>query len=731
MTTSKNKPRALLSFAVALTLVGAITAGATAIPAYYLGNRALDVTDVWNDIETDMSVFETPLAQKIDIVDVNGTSYATLFSENRVPLESLDQVSPHLIDAVLSVEDRGFYTHGPIDVRGTARAAVRNATSDASQGGSTLTQQYVKLMRAASGETEEEKAAASDDSLNRKLVEMKYASELEKIKSKDEILLGYLNTAYFGDGAYGIGAAAQRYFAVPASDLTIPQSAMLAGLLRNPVGYNPVTNPESALNRRNVSLGAMEANGIITKAQYTEFAATEVGATSNPVANGCTTSPYPFYCDWVKQTLLTDPAFGEDDAQRERNMYLGGFTVTTALDPGAMAVAQESVDRALGRQDAAAAIAVVQPGTGYVPAIAATRDYSATQFNIPIQAQLQVGSTFKPITYASALSRGFSPYATLSAPSPYVPGNGNAPKGGFKNVDGASRGPIDAREAMKFSVNTWFVKLAEQTGTSALADTAYSMGMRSLNPATRTVGPADLSITLGTFETTVLDTANVYATLAASGVMCTPTPINAVTSHSGEERAVPERNCHQAIQASVADTVTQAVSATGEEGGTAEVVSIEGRPWVGKTGTTNFNGATWFAGYTRQLASAVWVGDPRGPSYTVNGAVAYGERIDTVYGSSIAAPIFNEAMNRLMAGAPVEGFPAPGPITPTGTALPSVIGLDIAAARTVLEIAGSEIVEIREVDAPGAQSPGTVVAQTPAPATTAGSPVTLDVVKEP
>lgn len=731
VTTPKRKLRALASLGIALTLISAITAGAVAIPTYWLGSRAIDATDVWNDIETDMTVFDTPLAQKIEIVDVNGTPFATLFTENRVPLDSLDQVSPHMIDAVLSVEDRGFYAHGPIDPRGTTRAVVRNVTTDASQGGSSITQQYVKLMRAASGQDAKEKAEASADSLNRKLVELKYATELEAIMGKDEILLGYLNTAYFGDGAYGIGAAAMRYFGVPAADLNVPQSAMLAGLLRNPVGYNPVTHPEEGLARRNVALGTMAANGVITEAERAQYAAEPVGAVSNPIANGCATSAYPYYCDWVKQVLLTDPAFGADDATRERNLYVGGFTVRTALNPGAMAAAQESVDRAVGRQDAAAAIAIVEPGTGYVPAIAASRDYATTQFNIPVQAQLQIGSTFKPITYAAALSRGFSPAATLSAPHPYTPASGNAPAGGFKNVDATSRGPITAREAMKFSVNTWFVKLAEQTGTQAIADTAYDLGMRSMSPATRSVGAADLSLTLGAFETTVLDTANVYATFAASGVACTPTPIVTVTSFSGEDRAAPERNCHQAIQASVADTVTAATSATGEDGGTADVVSIDGHPWVGKTGTTNFNGATWFAGYTRTLAAAVWVGDPRGPSYTVNGTIAYGERIRTVYGSSIAAPIFNEAMNRFMAGSPAQGFPAPGPITPTGTALPSVIGLDLAAARSVLKIAGSTIAEVRQVEATGAQSPGTVVAQTPSGGTTAGATVTLDVIKEP
>ena len=648
------------------------------------------------------------------------------YSENRVPVASLDAVSPVLVDAVLSVEDRGFYDHGPIDLQGTARAAARNVLSGSQQGGSTITQQYVKLLRAAAGEDDVERAAASEGTLHRKLVELRYATELEASTSKDDILLGYLNAAYFGDGAYGIGAAAQHYFNVPASELDVAQSALLAGLLRNPTRYNPNTAPEAAKERRDVALGAMVANGKITEAQRAEASAAELATGAYDLPNGCTTSPWPYYCDWVRSTLLTDEAFGATEAERQDNLFRGGFTVTAALDPAHMGAAQARLDGALGRQDVAAATAIVEPGTGRVTAIAATRDHATSQFNIPVQGQLQVGSTFKPITLAAALQRGFSPAATLTAPHPYVATRGNSPAGGFANLDRISRGQTTPATALKHSVNTWFVKLAEQTGVQQVADTAFELGMTSMDPATRRVGSGDLSLTLGAFESTVLDAANVYATLAASGVACRPMSILGVRdTSSGEELPSPEPACHQAVPAAVADNVTAAMRAAGEPGGTADMVSLPGQDWVGKTGTTNEHGATWFIGATRAHAAAVWVGDPRGPSYSARGVTAWGQTHQAVYGSTVAAPLWNEIMADVTAAEPHAPFPAPGPLTVTGFAFPKVVGMDLAAARAVLASVGADVAVTYD---PGAQQPrGTVIAQTPEAGTSTRTDATLTV----
>lgn len=679
----------------------------------WAGERITAAVGWWDAIEVNLDELPSQLPGRVTVVDATGTPYATFYSENRVPVDDLQDVAPALIDAVLAVEDDGFYEHGPIDFRGTARALVRNQTTGTTQGGSTITQQYVKNLRVVGADTDAEALEATETSLYRKIVELKWAAALEQVKTKDEILLGYLNVAYFGNGAYGIGAAAQFYFGVPAADLTVAQSALLAGLLKNPTGYDPLTRPAEAQGRRSTALARMVAAERLSQAEADNADAEPLGVSAHPLPNGCTQSPYPFYCDWVKATLLDDEAFGEDAETRERNLYEGGFTVRTALDPSAMASAQNAVNAALSPDNqAAAAIAVVEPGTGRVLAIAQTRTYQQTQFNYPVQALVQPGSTFKPITLAAGLEAGFAPDGTLASGTPYSPAGMNAPAGGFGNVDGQGRGTIDAATAMKYSVNTWFVRLVERTGTAAVADMAYRLGMRSMNPATRSVGPADASITLGAFETTPLDLANVYATIAADGVRCRPLPITGVTALDGTDLPTPDPQCEQAVEPSVVSTVASAMTATFTDGGTAEGLDL-GRPAVGKTGTTNEYGATWFAGFVPQRATAVWVGDPRGPSYPLVGVTAYGQYFPRLYGSTVAGPIWRQAMAELVGPLPVEPLTVPGPLTASGREVPDVTGLTIEAAVGALQRAGYDA-ELAGTG-PGRDQPiDTVVSQVPA-----------------
>lgn len=712
--------RALGAILVAWTLAGALAAVVAVGPALALGNGVLAATDYWDDIEVDLADLNTPLAERTVITAADGTEIAVLFNENRAPVGSLDDIAPVLVDAVLATEDDEFYDHGPIDLSGTARALVRNGVAgEVVQGGSTITQQYVKLLRANAGQT-----GATEESLNRKLTELKYAAELEAAATKDEILLGYLNAAYFGNGAYGVGAAAQAYFSTTPDALTLPQAAMLAGLLKNPTRYDPTLDPRSATDRRATVLARMEATGRITAAERAQADATDLGLAPADLPNGCTTSPYPYYCDWVRSVLLTDEAFGTTPEQREANLARGGFTVRTALDPAKQAAAQAAVDAAFTRdQDQAAAIAVVEPGTGAVPAIAATRDYATSQFNIPVQAMLQPGSTFKPVTLAAAYERGFGTGDRIDAPARYTPTSMNAPAGGFRNVDGQGRYGATAATAMKFSVNTWFVRLLERTGTAPVADMAYRLGMTSMNPAERRVGPADASLTLGAFETTPLQLATVYATLAADGVACRPTPVlEVLDTATGEQLPAPDPACRQAISSAVARAVTSAMSATAQDGGTAASVTLGGRAWVGKTGTTNENGATWFAGYTPDLASAVWVGDTRGPSYPLTGVTAYGRWEPVLYGSTVAAPVWAEAMTAMHAGTPPATFPRPLPITPWGTQVPDVVGLSVPAALSALGDAG---MDPKLPD--DASEDGVVVAQSPAGGSTVTGAVELTV----
>lgn len=708
-----ERRRALGALLLGWSLAAVVAATIAAIPAAALGRAALGATDYWDSIDVELADLTTPLPQRTVLVDTTGAEIAVLYDQNRLPIATLDAIAPALIDAVLAVEDDGFYNHGPIDFLGTVRALGRNATAGhVVQGGSTITQQYVKLLRANAGQDD-----ATTDDLRRKVVELKYAAALEAETTKDQILLGYLNAAYFGNGAYGVSAAAQAYFSTTPADLTLPQAAMLAGLLKNPTGYDPTLDLAAATSRRSVVLERMAATGRITPMQRDAADQSPLGLAPSALPNGCTTSPYPYYCEWVRQTLLTDPAFGRTDAEREVNLARGGFTVRTALEPAAQDAAQRAVDAAFDHhQHQAAAIAVVRPGTGAVAAIAATRDFDDTQFNIPVQAQLQPGSTFKPITLAAAYEHGFGRDTRLNAPARYTPATMSSPTGGFRNVDGRGRYGIDAAAAMKFSVNTWFVRLLEQTGTDTVADMAWRLGMTTMDPATRHVGQQDASLTLGAFEATPLDVATVYATLAADGVACTPTGILEVTDTiSGRTLPSPGAQCHQALSPAVARAVTHAMSATAEPGGTADEVELPGREWVGKTGTTNDNGATWFAGYTPDAAAAVWVGDTRGPAHRLTDVVAYGTRHRVLYGSTVAAPVWEQAMTDLHAGTPAATFPDPLPLTPWGSAVPDVVGMSVPAALAALSDAGLD----PDVP-PDAPAEGVVTAQSP----TGGSVVT-------
>lgn len=713
-----------LAALVVIPVLMGLLAGVLGVGPAIAAKRTVDVgVGVWDSIEIDPAVLTQQLAGHTTILDSDGKPFATFYTEDRVPVDNLSDVSQNVIDAVLSTEDRTFYEHGAFDEKGLARAALTG-----SGGGSGITQQYAKLLRLNYADTEQAQEEATDASLARKIVELKYAVELERTHTKDEILLGYLNAAYFGDGAYGIGAAARRYFNTTADRLTVGQAAMIAGLLKSPDQFNPLTNPEDAKNRRDTVLNNMVANGKLSQADADKFSAEEVGATSNPLPSGCSASAYPYYCQFVKSTILEDPAFGDSEGQRQATFQHGNLIVHTALNRKVQDAAQANIDSNFSSPNVRVAQAVVQPGTGRVLAMVQNTEFKDIQFDLVTSSTVQTGSAFKPITLAAALSRGFNITTKLSGSSPWTPpGDFSAPAGGFRNNEGLQLGSIDAATALKFSSNTWFARLAAQTGVQNIADTAYQMGMTSMNPQTRTVGNGDLSITLGAFESTPLDMANVYATLAASGVQCRALPIVKVTDENGKEKDTPDPACHQSISKAVADTVTNALNATQSEGGGAARISVPGQNWVGKTGTTTDFGATWFAGYTTKFASAVWLGDPRGSTYPVKDVTAFGQFFSTVYGSDVAAPLWASSMRAITSGQPATNFPTPGPITADTASLPNVVGMSEAAARKALQLAGVKDIHVTYESSD--REKGTVLAQKPKGGTTTVTSVNLEVAR--
>ncbi len=369
--------------------------------------------------------FDPPAqSQRTKVLDGNGDVLAYFYAENRVYV-GLDKIAPVMRQAIVAIEDHRFYEHGPIDATGTLRAFLRNqAAGGVTQGGSSITQQYVKMVQIEkANQIGDEKGIkeAQEGTYSRKIQELRYAISLERKLSKDQILERYLNIAYFGNGAYGVEAAAQYYFASTAAKLTLPQAAMLAGLVQNPNVVNPVADASAALDRRDVVLNRMAELQIVSvatanKAKKQGFNAKAV----RPTRNGCLGTEYPFMCDYVYKTLAQTPSLGATVADRENTIKRGGLTITTAIDPETQDVAQKAVSKVVGATDPLiSTMNMVEPGTGLIVAMAQSRPVMGgdakkgeTYWNYSVSPALggaqgfQAGSTFKAFTAAAALEKG-------------------------------------------------------------------------------------------------------------------------------------------------------------------------------------------------------------------------------------------------------------------------------------------------------------------------------------
>lgn len=724
--------RALVGLIVGAVLVAPIVA-LMAVPAVSgVGIGAREVVSRWESLPTDLPL-NAPLPQRSTIYAADGTTViANYYAENRIPV-ALDQMPPMMVGAVLSIEDDRYYEHGALDVRGTTRAVVNNLAGRSRQGGSSITQQYVKNLLLTEARSDAQRREVTATTLDRKLREARLAVEAERTLGKDGVLAAYLNTVYFGRGAYGVATAAERFFGVKLADITPAQAATLAGMLKSPTNYDPITNPRLSKVRRNVVLGRMFDAGVITAAQAKKAKAAPLTVTLTQPANGCTKSKWQFYCQMVLDTIADDPTFGATKEARADLLFRGGLRIVTAMDPKAMAITQHAVDAALTPTNrVATSMAVVQPGTGKVVAIATNRNWGTrekkgeTEIVLPAVPRFQPGSTFKPITLATALEQGFSPYTKLDTPDGYQPAVLNAPDGGFHNDDDQGHGVIDAFDATAQSVNTFYVQLIERAGVLRVADMAGRLGMTSLpRSGSKAVGSKDAALTLGAFETSPVQMANVYATLAAHGRACPAVVISSITRNDGTPVTSPTTQCRQVVSSAVADMVTEVLQRTFTPSGTAAGLGLEGRPAAGKTGTTNNSGATWFAGYVPQYATAVWVGDPRGPTYALRDVEAYGETFGVVYGRSIAGPEWREAMTALTRGLSVVPFTRADPSALIGVSpsVPDVRGLMRDAAIASLVRGGYRVVVSPKTADPQPLSvPGIVAAQSPA----AGTPSGLD-----
>ncbi len=721
--TSKSRARIprWLGWSAALGVLAAALATPFVVPPALFARQA---AYGWQDLPTALPL-TAELPQRSELVDRFGKPFAVLYGQNRTPV-TLNQVAKPAIDALLATEDDRFYEHGAFDPVGLVRAVVHNRSGGSRQGGSGITQQYVKNLLLSQATTADEAATVTEATLGRKIRELRYSVALEKSISKNDILERYLNTVNFGDGAWGIGAAALHYFDVPASKLTIPQAATLIGILKSPTYYNPVDNPDRSRIRRDVVLSRMLAAGRISQQQYDTAVATSVTLKITDPAQGCGASKYPFYCQWILDQIAHDPGFGATPEARQELLFRGGLTIHTALDPAATAIATRAAQQALDPTNrVATGIAIVEPGTGEVRALATNRtwgrktDKGQTQLVLPARHAFQPGSNFKPITLATAIERGFSLSTTFDTPNGYMPANMNYPQGGFHNDNDRNNGVLNATQATALSVNTWYIQLEERYGVLPVADMAQRLGITSLpRSGSHRITKKDASLTLGTYEVSPLEMATVYATFASGGIECAPVGVLSMTNRSGKSVPVPSARCHRAISSYVADSVTQVMRAVFSSYGTGAGLDLGGRPVAGKTGTTNDSAATWFSGFTPQYAVSVWVGDPRGgQKYPLHNITAYGQQIGKVYGRSVAGPIWQETMRGLHERLPVKSFESPSASALAGLLppVPDVRGMSRDAAITALLDAGFRVHISTKTAPPDPNLPSNqVAAQTPA-----------------
>jgi len=617
-------------------------------------------------------ITQVPLPQQNTIVDSKNHVLATLFSQNRIEVP-LNKISPLLQQAVISIEDQRFLQHSGIDIKGTLRAAFSTGSGSQVQGGSTITQQYVKQLLLAAARTPQEQRAATTQSIGRKIREARYAIGLETTLTKRDILKGYLNIAYFGAGAYGAESASRRYFSVSANELTLTQAATLAGLVQNPSRFDPTRFPERAAVRRNEVLNAMARAGYITSA-------VAVVATSQPllddmhpaaIPNGCSTSYASYFCDYVLTVLRNDPTFGDTSDARERLLDLGGLTIQTTLSPKAQKAAQISVDSHIPATDPsgkAAGISMMQPGTGNIIAMAQDRIWGTSgrgrttvNYNVPLSNNgttgAQAGSTFKIFTMAAALKQGEDPWAYISSYSPKTFTNFKDCKTGaqlapYTVQNSTGSGSFNMASGAAYSVNTFFVGLEEKIGLCGAPAIAKAAGVQQGNGQDLPKYPC---FTLGCFDVTTLNMAEAMATFAAHGMHCKPVAISSITDRNGNNVPVPSGNCQQIMPVQVADSVSAILSGVidGPLGGrTGQKMSL-GRPAAGKTGTTDSSAAVWFVGYTPDMAAAVWVGDPRGgQSHPMKDITINGVYYSQVFGSLMPGPIWHDAMAGTLKGLP-------------------------------------------------------------------------------
>ena len=658
----------LLAFLSVSSLMGVVAAGMLVPVAGPTALAAKSVPSLFNELPGDLQTVAP--AEESQLLDSSGGVIAHFYDKQRIVVPSAN-IADVMKKAIVAIEDKRFYEHNGVDATGIARALVTNLGESGRQGASTITQQYVRNSLAERGYLEgdaEQVSAATEQTTERKLREIKYALALEKTQSKEEILTGYLNIAPFGPITYGVEAASQRYFSKSASELNYLEAALLAGLVQSPVQYDPLTHPEAAQERRDTVLATMLDQGVITQEEYDEGIATTVDSMLHPTVSseGCSgaDSSKAYFCDYVLSQFLEDPTFGATRIERERLLKTQGITIRTTLDSAKQDAAYASLMNAIPVGDASGlndALVSLDPRTGKVLAMAQNTTYGIeagqTMSNYAADGNFQVGSTFKVFVLLQWFKEGHSAYETVGSANTFYPNGAFKCDGrsitteGYQVNDLAGKtGTMNVVRATGQSVNQAFVNMASRVDFCSIFETAYDMGITE-DGEVPSPFPANI---LGSVSASPLQMASVFATIANSGQQCKPQSIESVTDR--DENVLKEfaADCKEVISPDLANKTAALLTASAGQYYTSTRLG-DGRPFAAKSGTTDGHANTWLTGFTPSLATAVWVGHGDNSSQEVSGVVINGVYHSEIFGETyVGQNIWAPYMTQALAGTPVE-----------------------------------------------------------------------------